>query len=79
MDINKGEERRYFEGITHGIENLAIDWKTDNLYWTDSTFKWIMAAESHFKHYAVVYQSTHEQVPYGLTIHQTRRYKCLMK
>ena len=30
--------------MAHGIENLAVDYVTGNLYWTDSDYKWIMVA-----------------------------------
>ena len=33
-----------FQGMAHGIENLAVDYVTGNLYWTDSDYKWIMVA-----------------------------------
>lgn len=64
---------RFFEGMAHGIESMAYDWKTKNLYWTDSEFKWIMAAEKNFDNYVPVYR-TDPDPPYGLTIHSIKRY-----
>ena len=34
-----------YKGMAHGIENLAVDWVTGNVYWTDSDYKWIMVAD----------------------------------
>ena len=34
-----------YKGMAHGIENLAVDWLTGNVYWTDSDYKWIMVAD----------------------------------
>ena len=35
--------------MAHGIENLAVDYITGNLYWTDSDYKWIMVANKEFR------------------------------
>ena len=42
------------KGMAHGIENLAVDYVTGNLYWTDSDYKWIMVSDMDCKHYTHV-------------------------
>ena len=45
-DWEKSETREgLYKGMAHGIENLAVDWVTGNVYWTDSDYKWIMVAD----------------------------------
>lgn len=63
---------RYFEGMAHGIECIAYDWITGNLYWTDSEFKWVMAADKEFSHYAPVYRTSPDPA-YGLAVHSVKR------
>nr|XP_039264367.1 low-density lipoprotein receptor-related protein 2-like isoform X3 [Styela clava] len=70
MTEKKGE--RYFEGMAHGVECIAYDWKTDNLYWTDSEFKWVMAAENTFNYYTPVYRTAPDPA-YGLAVHSVKR------
>ena len=43
-----------FKGMAHGIENLAVDYVTGNVYWTDSDYKWIMVSDPDCKHYTQV-------------------------
>ena len=69
MRQNKTEPN-LFKGMAHGIENLAVDYTTGNLYWTDSDYKWIMVADQDCKHYSHVYKATDDPdgPPYGLAI-----------
>ena len=66
---NKTEPNLY-DGMAHGIENLAVDYTTGNLYWTDSDYKWIMVTDKDCKHYTQVYKATDDPdgPPYGLAI-----------
>ena len=61
--------------MAHGIENLAVDYITGNLYWTDSDYKWIMVANKEFKHYTQIYTANDDAdgPPYGLAIHSTKQ------
>uniref|UniRef100_H2YXX3 EGF-like domain-containing protein n=1 Tax=Ciona savignyi TaxID=51511 RepID=H2YXX3_CIOSA len=71
--LNSNITVKYFKGMAHGIESMAFDWKTRNLYWTDSEFKWIMATDSSFRYYSPVYRSGKREPPYGLAIHSKLR------
>ena len=55
-----------------GIESIAYDWKRRNLYWTDSTMKWIMVSTDDFEHYTPLYRSINTDL-YGITLHVTSR------
>jgi hypothetical protein len=72
---NKTENSLY-KGMAYGIENLAVDWLTGNVYWTDSDQKWIMVANKDFTQYSQVYKATDDPdgPPYGLAIHSTKKY-----
>ncbi|CBY14574.1 unnamed protein product, partial [Oikopleura dioica] len=65
-----------YKGMAHGIENLAVDWVTGNVYWTDSDYKWIMVADKDFNHFNAVYKAADDPngPPYGLAIHSTKQY-----
>lgn len=73
-NTNKTENNLY-QGMAHGIENLAVDYITGNLYWTDSDYKWIMVANKEFKHYTQIYTANDDAdgPPYGLAIHSTKQ------
>ncbi|XP_076814506.1 low-density lipoprotein receptor-related protein 2-like isoform X1 [Clavelina lepadiformis] len=62
---------KMYEGMAHGIESMAYDWMTRNLYWTDSEFKWVMASENSFRYYTPVYRT--DDPPYALAIHAKHR------
>uniref|UniRef100_H2YXX2 Kringle domain-containing protein n=1 Tax=Ciona savignyi TaxID=51511 RepID=H2YXX2_CIOSA len=72
--LNSNITVKYFKGMAHGIESMAFDWKTRNLYWTDSEFKWIMATDSSFRYYSPVYRSGKREPPYGLAIVRRKMY-----
>lgn len=65
-----------YNGMAHGIENLAVDWVTGNVYWTDSDYKWIMVADKDFHNFNQVYKADDDPngPPYGLAIHSTKQY-----
>nr|CAB3263507.1 low-density lipoprotein receptor-related protein 6-like [Phallusia mammillata] len=70
MDL--GITAQFLEGMAHGIENMAYDWLTGNLYWTDSEFKWVMAVDRTFSFYTPVYR-TKLDPPYAIALHAKQR------
>jgi len=70
LQLNASVKR--YEGMAHGIENMAYDWITGNLYWTDSEFQWIMATDPSFRFYTPVYR-TNGNPPYAIALHAKQR------
>jgi len=56
----------------HGIESMAYDWMTKNLYMSDSTLEWILVSSADFRYYNYVYKTAPDS-PYGLTLHAKKR------
>jgi len=71
-NIKTNATKLYLQGMGHGIENMAYDWVTGNLYMSDSTMKWILVSSSDFKYYNYVYK-TFPDLPYGVTLHAKER------
>ena len=71
-DLTKNKTKMVLKGIAFEVENLAYDWSSGNLYWTDSVFNWIMVIDSTFKHYTPVYVEDVETVV-GLAIHSRQK------
>lgn len=42
------------EHVASNIESLAVDWMTQNIYWTDSVLKAIVISSSDFRHYNMI-------------------------
>lgn len=72
-DLNSHNTKKEYQGMAHGVESLAYDWVSKNLYWTDSQFKWIMAVDKDFLYYTPVYRSRYGD-PHALTIHAKKRF-----
>lgn len=59
-------------GVSRGNVQLVVDWTTHTLYWTDSLYRWIVAAptdptkiqESYYK----IIVDTHLEAPDGVAI-----------
>ena len=71
MDSNVTQQ--YFGGMAKDVEELAYDWKSGNLYWTDSERQLIMVVDSTLAHYSVLLPLQHDYKPSGLAIHSDRR------
>lgn len=64
--------RTYHQGMAHGVEGMAYDWMSGNLYMADSELNWIIATESTFQYFTVVYKA--EDPTYALALHGVKRY-----
>jgi len=64
--------RLFLEGMGHGVENIAYDWMTGNLYMSDSALKWILVSAGDFTYYNFVYK-TDPDPAYALTLHAKLR------
>lgn len=62
----------HHDGLAYGIENMAYDRFSKNLYWVDATLKWVMVTDAAFNYYATVFRTDPEET-YALTIHTTKR------
>ncbi|XP_076811957.1 vitellogenin receptor-like [Clavelina lepadiformis] len=71
LDIEEHKSKSIFQGIAHGIESLAYDWVTENLYWIDVRFNWIVTSEKTFNYFTPIYRS--DQKLFALTLHAKRR------
>jgi len=54
------------------VEQIAFDWITGNIYFNDYKKKWIMAVDSNFQYYTVIYRNISESF-YGLALHSKQR------
>jgi len=59
-------------GMCQGIQQIAYDWPTQNIYWSDYIHKWIMVTNQNFKHFAKIYKNNKEEI-WGLAIHSVKR------
>lgn len=71
-DLKANKTTVHLEGMGAGVEGIAYDWMTKNLYWTDSEQNWVMVGDSEFNHYAPVYQPE-DETPYAITVHSRHR------
>ena len=62
----------------HGVENLAHDPISKNLYWTDSELKWVMMTDPTFSYYTIIF-STDPDPAYALAIHIPKRYVTVLQ
>ncbi|XP_076815268.1 low-density lipoprotein receptor-related protein 1-like isoform X2 [Clavelina lepadiformis] len=69
--MTTNETTHRLKGLMRFVGNMAYDWLTQNLYWTDSSLGSIMVVEKTMKHYAFVYHST-DRID-SLTIHPKQR------
>ena len=71
-DLNENKTKKVMKGIAFEVENLAYDWSSGNLYWTDSVFNWIMVIDSTYQHYTPVYVED-VGTAHGLAVHSKER------
>jgi len=71
-DLNTNKTSVHLEGMGGGVEMIAFDWMTKNLFWTDSEQNWVMVSDSQFKHYTPIYRPQGE-TPYALSLHARKR------
>ena len=64
----------HLEGMGSGVEGIAYDWMTGNVYWTDSEQNWLMVSNAVFEHYAPIYHPSKE-TPYALVVHAMKRFE----
>nr|CAB3263510.1 low-density lipoprotein receptor-related protein 6-like [Phallusia mammillata] len=72
-DQTTNDTSLYLEGMGHGIENIAYDWRNRNLYLTDSSMKWVLVADNQFQYYAPIHKADPDPA-YGLALHSTKRF-----
>ncbi|XP_078694383.1 low-density lipoprotein receptor-related protein 2-like isoform X2 [Branchiostoma floridae x Branchiostoma belcheri] len=64
-----------FEGISSGVEGLAVDWLNQNLYYTDPYFNWIGVVSYKYipaRHHVIVHEGLSR--PRGIAVHPLRGY-----
>ncbi|KAI8503928.1 hypothetical protein Bbelb_179960, partial [Branchiostoma belcheri] len=64
-----------FEGISSGVEGLAVDWLNQNLYYTDAYFNWIGVISYKYtpsRHHVIVHEGLSR--PSGIAVHPQRGY-----
>ena len=62
-----------FDGISSGVNSLAVDWLTNNIYWADSLYNWIVMspAVSDTRLFRIIV-NTELDHPMGLVVHPFR-------
>ncbi|XP_078695025.1 prolow-density lipoprotein receptor-related protein 1-like [Branchiostoma floridae x Branchiostoma belcheri] len=64
-----------FEGISSGVEGLAVDWLNQNLYYTDAYFNWIGVVSyknTPSRHHVIVHKGL--DWPRGIAVHPIAGY-----
>ena len=71
-DMKTNEENNYLQGIGHYVECVSYDWPTGNVYWVDSSFNWIMVADSTLKYYTPILLEK-VMILHSLVVHTKQR------
>lgn len=72
--LNGSNVQEFIATNAKSAEGLTIDWINRKIYWTDSGFKQIMAADlSNGSHISVIANSSLIN-PRGIAVHPNRRY-----
>ena len=58
--------------MAHGIENIAVDWLTGNIYWTDSAYKWVVVADEKLQYFKPIIRT--EATVSGIAVDPISKY-----
>ena len=61
-----------FRGLSYGIDGIAVDWYTGNVYWTDTYIQRIIVAESNVEYYRNII-SIDSNMPARMAIHPLKK------
>ena len=71
LDTSKLVFRYYHIGVSRGSVQLVVDWCSHTLYWTDSLYKWVVAASTKSSYTGSLYKivvNTHLEAPDGIAL-----------
>ncbi|XP_077987405.1 low-density lipoprotein receptor-related protein 6-like [Glandiceps talaboti] len=67
MDLKTDDVTILYDGVSEGLGDLAVDWVANNVYWSDSSYNWIMMSDYNGRfHHVVVNTGLSE--PFGIVV-----------
>ncbi|XP_077987654.1 low-density lipoprotein receptor-related protein 6-like [Glandiceps talaboti] len=67
MDLKTNDVTMLYDGVSVGLGDLAVDWVANNVYWSDSSYNWIMMSDYNGQFHHVVVNTGLDE-PSGIAV-----------